>query len=301
MTRARRPSGLRALPFDRARASSAVHAPRSSARRPSRISLMAPAPRVCYERRITRTGLSTVTKVVDAVDQADLPFWKRSHYLDRMTLRQLVVAYFQHYTIMTYLAPDARCASSSSRCARPAVADARRRSRRAWRSTRSSGTCCTSTCCIRGGCGNRSCSRRPGSASTTITTRIPTISRCCSARSTPRCRRSRSATLPIGWAIGGIGGAAAAFATGLRDHLLLRVHALHPAPRVQAEVDVGAAHEAAPHGAPFLRRERQLRHHQLSSGTGPRHLLREEGPPEALARRCSTSATTRTWPRSIRG
>lgn len=30
--------------------------------------------------------------------------WKRSHYLDRMTLRELVVAYFQHYTIQAYLA-----------------------------------------------------------------------------------------------------------------------------------------------------------------------------------------------------
>lgn len=31
-------------------------------------------------------------------------FWNRSHYLDRMTLRDLVVAYFQHYTIIAYLA-----------------------------------------------------------------------------------------------------------------------------------------------------------------------------------------------------
>ena len=30
-------------------------------------------------------------------------FWNRAHYLDRMTLRELVVAYFQHYTIVTYL------------------------------------------------------------------------------------------------------------------------------------------------------------------------------------------------------
>ena len=30
-------------------------------------------------------------------------FWNRAHYLDRMTLRELVVAYFQHYTIMAYL------------------------------------------------------------------------------------------------------------------------------------------------------------------------------------------------------
>lgn len=39
-----------------------------------------------------------------AKSEADLPFWKRQHYLDRMNLRELVVAYFQHYTIMAYLA-----------------------------------------------------------------------------------------------------------------------------------------------------------------------------------------------------
>lgn len=37
-------------------------------------------------------------------DDSHLPFWKRSHYLDRMTLGQLVSAYFQHYTIIAYLA-----------------------------------------------------------------------------------------------------------------------------------------------------------------------------------------------------
>lgn len=31
-------------------------------------------------------------------------FWRRSHHLDRMTLRELVVAYFQHYAIIAYLA-----------------------------------------------------------------------------------------------------------------------------------------------------------------------------------------------------
>lgn len=34
---------------------------------------------------------------------AKAPFWKRSHYLDRMTLKGLILAYFQHYTIITYL------------------------------------------------------------------------------------------------------------------------------------------------------------------------------------------------------
>ncbi len=36
-------------------------------------------------------------------DESKLPFWKRSHYLDRMTFGQLVSAYFQHYTIVAYL------------------------------------------------------------------------------------------------------------------------------------------------------------------------------------------------------
>lgn len=36
-------------------------------------------------------------------DESKLSFWKRSHYLDRMTLGQLVSAYFQHYTIVVYM------------------------------------------------------------------------------------------------------------------------------------------------------------------------------------------------------
>ncbi|MEO7544459.1 MAG: sterol desaturase family protein [Novosphingobium sp.] len=43
------------------------------------------------------------------MDQSRLPFWKRSHYLDRMTLGDLVGAYFQHYTIVVYLALAALC------------------------------------------------------------------------------------------------------------------------------------------------------------------------------------------------
>src|SRR5215203_4753072 len=53
--------------------------------------------------------MTAVSQQLEAADQADLPFWKRSHYLDRMTFGQLVVAYFQHYTIMTYLALAALC------------------------------------------------------------------------------------------------------------------------------------------------------------------------------------------------
>jgi sterol desaturase/sphingolipid hydroxylase (fatty acid hydroxylase superfamily) len=41
--------------------------------------------------------------------ESALPFWKRSHYLDRMTLGELVRAYFQHYTILSYLALAALC------------------------------------------------------------------------------------------------------------------------------------------------------------------------------------------------
>jgi len=47
--------------------------------------------------------------IAQAADQSALPFWKRSHYLDRMSFRQLVVAYFQHYTIMAYLALTVLC------------------------------------------------------------------------------------------------------------------------------------------------------------------------------------------------
>ena len=43
------------------------------------------------------------------IDQDRLPFWKRSHFLDRMTLGELVSAYFQHYTILAYLALVALC------------------------------------------------------------------------------------------------------------------------------------------------------------------------------------------------
>ena len=38
-----------------------------------------------------------------SVETASSNFWNRSHYLDRMNFRDLVVAYFQHYTIISYL------------------------------------------------------------------------------------------------------------------------------------------------------------------------------------------------------
>ena len=37
------------------------------------------------------------------VENAPSGIWAKSHYLNRMTLRELVAAYFQHYTIQTYL------------------------------------------------------------------------------------------------------------------------------------------------------------------------------------------------------
>jgi sterol desaturase/sphingolipid hydroxylase (fatty acid hydroxylase superfamily) len=41
---------------------------------------------------------------VKTAEAARGSFWNRAHYLDRMTLRELIVAYFQHYTIIAYLA-----------------------------------------------------------------------------------------------------------------------------------------------------------------------------------------------------
>ena len=38
-----------------------------------------------------------------SADTASSNFWNRSHYLDRMNLRDLIIAYFQHYTIISYL------------------------------------------------------------------------------------------------------------------------------------------------------------------------------------------------------
>jgi sterol desaturase/sphingolipid hydroxylase (fatty acid hydroxylase superfamily) len=35
--------------------------------------------------------------------QVTVRFWQRAHHLDRMTLRALIAAYFQHYTILAYL------------------------------------------------------------------------------------------------------------------------------------------------------------------------------------------------------
>ena len=35
--------------------------------------------------------------------------WNRSHYLDKMTLKELVVAYFQYYSIIAYLALTVAC------------------------------------------------------------------------------------------------------------------------------------------------------------------------------------------------
>jgi hypothetical protein len=44
-----------------------------------------------------------VSETNTAKPDSDLPFWKRRPYLVRMTLRELIVAYFQHHTIIVHL------------------------------------------------------------------------------------------------------------------------------------------------------------------------------------------------------
>ena len=48
-------------------------------------------------------------------------FWKRSHHLDKMTFRELVVAYFQYPAIIAYLLLAVVCAALSSRYPAPAL------------------------------------------------------------------------------------------------------------------------------------------------------------------------------------
>lgn len=50
-----------------------------------------------------QSGSMKTVSQTNAQDESRLPFWKRSHYLDRMNFGQLVRAYFQHYTIVAYL------------------------------------------------------------------------------------------------------------------------------------------------------------------------------------------------------
>jgi len=143
-------------------------------------------------------------KVADPAREADLPFWKRSHYLDRMSFRELVVAYFQHYTIMTYLGLTALCLIVFA--LRPAGA---------WQTLAA----------IAAGIAiyplawhllhqyvlhsptwkriHYDHHQDPNDLSVlfgALYTTLPTIA---------------LATIPIGWVIGGVGGAAAALATGL--------------------------------------------------------------------------------------
>jgi len=141
-------------------------------------------------------------------------FWNRAHYLDRMTLRQLVVAYFQHYTIMSYLALAAvGIALFVWHPAAPlptlgAVAAAILVYPTVW------------YCLHRWVLHSQWMYKLPAFASTwkrihydhhqdpnhlevlfgALHTTLPTIA---------------IATIPVGWLIGGFGGAAAAFATGL--------------------------------------------------------------------------------------
>ena len=51
-----------------------------------------------------------VKTAASSAENAKQGIWHRSHYLDRMTLRDLVIAYFQHYTIIAYLLTAAACA-----------------------------------------------------------------------------------------------------------------------------------------------------------------------------------------------
>nr|WP_230292109.1 sterol desaturase family protein [Croceicoccus sp. Ery5] len=58
---------------------------------------------------MANSNTATPTAKANGDGTEKLPFWKRSHYLDRMTLRQLIVAYFQHYTIVAYLGLTTLC------------------------------------------------------------------------------------------------------------------------------------------------------------------------------------------------
>jgi len=63
-------------------------------------------------RRLAVPHIATMAKETTVKTLAAAPkqgFWNRAHYLDRMTFRELVVAYFQHYTILSYLALTVAC------------------------------------------------------------------------------------------------------------------------------------------------------------------------------------------------
>ncbi len=69
-------------------------------------------PRPSQNRRIARAGVTPhiVMMAKDMLNIVTAPrqgFWNRSHHLDRMTLRELVVAYFQYPAIIAYLALSA--------------------------------------------------------------------------------------------------------------------------------------------------------------------------------------------------
>jgi sterol desaturase/sphingolipid hydroxylase (fatty acid hydroxylase superfamily) len=158
---------------------------------------------------VSQTDLNISTPASD-----NLPFWKRSHYLDRMTLNQLIVAYFQHYTIVAYLTCAAVCTAvyvvypASLWSTLAAVAAALVIYPLVWHLLHQY--------VLHG----RWMWRHKWMASTwkrihydhhqdpnhlevlfgALHTTLPTIA---------------AATIPVGWLIGGIGGAAAAFATGI--------------------------------------------------------------------------------------
>ena len=91
------------------------------------------------------------------------------------------------------------------------------------------------------------------------------------------------------------GRAAMAFRTGLLTTCLTNCP-LHPASRLQAQIEMAGGDEEASHGASFPRRDRQFRNYQLLLGQAVRYLLRSPRSGRRRARPCSTSAIRRRRP-----
>jgi hypothetical protein len=216
-------------------------------------------------------------------------FWRREHHLDKMSLRELVVAYVQYPAIIAYfpaaavaigfdawrpapLAPTL-AAIAAATFVYPLVWYLLHRwvlhSRWMWRHRLLASTWKRI---------HYDHHQDPNHLEVlfgALHTTMPTIA---------------IATLPIGYAIGmrslrpTTPRRRGRRRGRLRDrpphHLLLRILPLHPAPRLQAQEQVARRDEAPAHGPPFPRRERQLRNHQLLLGPPARHLLRPQGPPE---------------------
>ena len=174
-------------------------------------------------------------------------FWKRSHHLDKMSFRELVVAYFQYPAIIAYLLLAGVCAALWFRYPAPpletgaAIAAAVMIYPLAWYVIH------------RWILHSRWMFKVPMLAATwkrihydhhqdpnhlevlfgALHTTLPTIV---------------LATAPAGWLIGGTGGAFAAVSR-VAHHRLLRVLPLHPASGLQAPQQISDRDEGAPHGA----------------------------------------------------